>query len=136
MWRPKNPAAAAAETLRYAQGDILPLFHWLELQPIDILTILHADRLPAGFHLHPHFQLIDRIGFDLSHGFDVVLKFSHPDDEVALIEAPRQVEDGRVGEEFGIPFGFDLLELAAFARQAAIMDRDSGSCRTSCTCKP
>ena len=91
----------------------------LKLQPIHILTILHTDRLPTGFHLHPHLQFVSRIDFDLSHSLDIVFKFSDPDDEEKLVKAPRQVEDHCVGEEFGIALGFNFLKLSAFALQTA-----------------
>src|SRR5271157_1520597 len=99
------------------------LFHWLELQPINILAILDTDRLPTWFHFHANLQLIDKIGLDLPHGFDFIFKLGDANHEEALVKAPRQVENRCVGQEFGIALGFDFLKLSAFALQAAIMER-------------
>jgi hypothetical protein len=51
----------------------------------------------------------------------VVFEFCYTDDEIALIETPRQVEDSRVSQEAGISFRFQQFELTVFADQAAVM---------------
>jgi hypothetical protein len=58
---------------------------------------------------------------DLPHSFDTVLKLGDADKDKALVKAPWQVENLREGEQLGVALRLDLLELAAFASQAAIV---------------